>query len=177
VGHRVDAWIVGGLAVAALLPLRPAEACGDKLAALAGGVRYERLHRSEHPARIVFYLPAGTSLATADVARLTEALERAGHRVHAVDSPDGLDARLRAREVDLVIADFERPPRTAGSTPVLQVGSGATPGTSAPAESACVTPLGRRAGRQLVRTVERVMELRSRGDANVCATPPGLQGT
>jgi hypothetical protein len=161
---------------AALLPLQVADACGDKLAALAGGVRYERLHRSEHPSRLVIYAPAGSALHDADLRRRVAGdLESAGHQVETVDDADALGVRLRSGAVDLVIAEDGRLPHAAGSAPVLRVGTnGSSPAASG---GACTTTLGRRGARQLVRSVERVLEQRSRGAADACAVPADVQGT
>jgi hypothetical protein len=165
------------LSGAALLSAEGTQACGDKLAALAGGVRYERLHRSEHPARLVFYAPTGSRLHDDDVRRrLATDLESVGHQVETVGDADALGVRLRSGDVDLVIADDGvLPPTAAGRAAVLRVGTGVR--SSAAAETVCTTTLGRRGGRQLVRSVERVLEQRSRGAADACAVPAGVQGT
>ena len=155
----------------------PAHACGDKLAALAGGVRYERLTRSAYPARLVFYAPQDSALRVEGRQEsVVEALEQAGHSVDVVATTEALDARLAAGDVDLVLAADGAPATTRAGAAVLVLRTASKPSGGTAAASPCTVTLGRRGARQVVRSVETVLEQRSRVGPAACAGAPGVQG-
>ena len=79
-------------------------ACGDKYIRLAA--RLGPAYTAEHQATILIYMPAGSVVpAAARKLRLRDSLERAGHRVDAVDREADLQTALRTRSYDVVLAD------------------------------------------------------------------------
>lgn len=92
--------------VLACLPLASADvaACGDKYLRLAA--RLGPAYTAEHRATVLIYMPAGSVVpAAARRLRLRDSLERAGHRVDAVDRAADLETALRTRTYDMVLAD------------------------------------------------------------------------
>ena len=84
-----------------LAPL--AIACGDKLVPVGGGVRMERIARSEHPGTIfVLISSAPGGRRTAD--DLVAGLARTGHNARLVSSRDQLESASRESAPDVVIA-------------------------------------------------------------------------
>lgn len=92
--------------VLACLPLASADvtACGDKYIRLAA--RLGPAYTAQHRANVLIYMPAGSVVpAAARKLRLRKSLERAGHRVAAVDRDADLTTALRTRTYDVVLAD------------------------------------------------------------------------
>src|SRR5512139_2726376 len=96
--------VLAGIAVT-LAAQAPAHACGDKLSMMGGGVGFEMLNPSLHPARVVvFVTPESPLYATRSA--LQKKLERAGHTVTVVDGPDALQKSLRTTQVDVVLTNL-----------------------------------------------------------------------
>lgn len=173
--------LIGLTSCAVLLSATAALACGDKLAALGGGVRYERLYRSQHPARIVLYAPRDS--AGEESERLRAELARAGHSVEVVASRGALDSRLAAGAVDLVLADADaqdgEPSSTQsrGTAVVMGVRYADRSSLTRASSESCVTTVTRRGGRQLLRQIDVELARRARGEPATCAAPSGLRGT
>ena len=69
------------------------QACGDKLVPLGGGVRFEQIHLSRHPGKILLFLNPTSKFSTANHEfHLGAALQKAGHAVHTVASRQELGA-------------------------------------------------------------------------------------
>jgi len=82
-------------------------ACGDKLIVVGRGFR-GRL-RSGPPASILLYAdPKGSLPAALDQGHLRSDLERAGHRLRSVGTPDELKTALHTGSYDLVLADLKQ---------------------------------------------------------------------
>jgi hypothetical protein len=168
------AWTVLGLSVASTVL-----ACGDKLSAIAGGVRFERVYAARHPGRVAIYAPAGSALQAANSdLRLAETLRHAGHTVTVFEHPQDLRRALQLSTADLVLVDV------ADSRQLQAEESGAAAGAAyvvvgyAPkdkaahkvlSQSKCVTALTRRTGPLLLRELDTVLERRSRGLPGECA--------
>jgi len=79
-------------------------ACGDKYIRLAA--RLGPAYTAQHQATVLIYMPASSVVpAAARKLRLRDSLERAGHRVDAVDRAADLETALRTRPYDMVLAD------------------------------------------------------------------------
>lgn len=165
----------------------PSGACGDKLVALGGGVRFERVVVSRHPGRILMVLSPGSGLATANARySLTSSLTLAGHTVVAIEDPTELGSTLTGEPVDLVLVDATEfrgialHSASAGQAPtilpvVYQEGSSPQPETRPVPE--CSADAGKAKGRSLLRTIEKTLDLRSRGLPDACGATPAGQRT
>lgn len=94
------------LFAAASVMLGPADlsACGDKYIRLAA--RLGPNYTAEQAAKVLIYMPPDSVVpAAASRIGLHDSLRRAGHRVDAVSRPADLDAALKIRRYDIVIAD------------------------------------------------------------------------
>jgi hypothetical protein len=163
----------------------PAQPCGDKLVALGGGVGFDRVVASRHPGRIALLLEPASALAQANERfNLASALSLAGHDVAVAADRAGLEAALAAAPTDLVLVDAAlagnlhptQAPAGRG-TVILPVVFAASPSETVALEQqlGCVTDAGDRDGRRLLRTVEKVLKLRHRGQPLPCEGQSGLQ--
>ena len=157
-------------------------ACGDKLVALGGGVRFEQVVVSRHPGRILIILSPGSALAEANSRfNLTSSLTLVGHSVITADDAAEIDNSLLDGQVDLVLVDATElrgvafKSSAAGQGPtilpvVFQDGPTSHPNTGlAPG---CTADAGERKGKTLLKTVERTLARRSRGQLDSCVAPP-----
>jgi hypothetical protein len=174
---------LAGLVISALCG-SVAFACGDKLSAIGGGVRFERIHASRNPGRIVLYVPAGSNLARAnDEARLAVALIRARHQVELIDTPAALTERLTAGTTNLLLIDARDMPDPASlshlKTTVVPVtyASGASAQPASDGGARCVLHLTKRSAQQLVLAVDAMLERLGRGESSGCLLSPGPRGT
>lgn len=170
--NRFVVMAIGALSTGLAAPA--GQACGDKLVPLGGGVRFEQIHLSRHPGKIILFLnPTSRLPAANDEFRLGAALQKAGHAVRTVATRQELEAALQTGNPDLVLMDWsdvvEMQPefRTeAGSPPILPVLYRPTAEEllAARQHAPCVAPAAKRKGRQIVvRSVEDLLERRNRG--------------
>jgi hypothetical protein len=173
-------WLLAFSVAAGVLATQTVDACGDKLAALGGGVRFERIHSSRYPASIVLYLKPGSALRSADEQlRLTTALERVGHKVRSVSDLAELDVALQETKPDLVLMGWRDAQELvahvgqggASSPPVLRVlyQPSAEETRAAAGQGSCVTDAGKKRGFYLVKSVEDVLGKRHKGEALQCS--------
>jgi hypothetical protein len=172
--------VIAGLLISTAAP---SMACGDKLVALGGGVRFERVVVSRHPGRILLVLSPGSGLAEANSRfNLASALALAGHAVVEIDDPSKLDDQLTAEPVDLILVDasdfqgIALHSRATGQGPaIMPVKFRDEPPAHASAGWApdCIADAGERKGKTLLRTVEKTLDLRSRGLSGACYGGPG----
>jgi hypothetical protein len=175
-------------AATTVLAASAGQACGDKLVPLGGGVRFEQIHLSRHPGRIILFLNPTSKLPAAnDEFRLGAALQKAGHAVRTVASREELEAALQTGNPDLVLMDWsdvvqmQAELRTeAGSPPILPVLYRPTAEEllAAREHASCVAPAAKRKGRQtVVRSVEDLLERRGKGLPVDCGpgTPASAQ--
>jgi hypothetical protein len=81
-----------------------AQACGEVMYRMGGALRYHAFI-SRHPAQILLYAgPAAKSSHAADEDNFHRSLEKAGHKVTTVDSPEALAQALAAHPYDVIIA-------------------------------------------------------------------------
>jgi hypothetical protein len=166
---------VVAVAAAASIVFAPAgQACGDKLVPLGGGVRFEQIHASRHPGKIILFLnPASKLPAANDEFRLGAALEKAGHAVRTVANRDELELALRTGTPDLVLVDWSDVVQLddvlhgeTGSPPVLPVLYRPTAEEllAAREQARCVAPAAKRRGRMaVIQSVEEMLERRGKG--------------
>jgi hypothetical protein len=176
---KMQHWsVLAGLAVT-LATQTPAYACGDKLSMMGGGVGFETLNPSLHPARVVvFVTPDSPFFATRSA--LKKKLERAGHTVTVADSPDALQQSLRAAQVDVVLTNLtdERsatPVKTGASAPALLSLVYKPTSLSFSTTSAsvtCTTRVDKTRGSRVLDDIENVMSRKGTGLASDC-TPIG----
>lgn len=172
-GRLPRPWVIM-LAFASVVPA--AFACGDKLSAMGGGIRFERLHRAVHPARLVVYMPPQSDLRRADSdLQLVQLLTRAGHEVKVVEAPEELERILAAAGTDLVLAgatdlrDAGHARDEAGRAALVRVDYGrAQPLMASGTADPCLASVSRRTGGKLVRTIDAVLQPRADGQPHLC---------
>lgn len=153
--------------------------CGDKLTALGGGVQFERLFLSRHPGRIVMLLEPASALRAADEKyRFSSSLSLAGHQVKSVSNAVELRDAVSSAGADLVLVDvatarhlqFQSTAAGQGPAilPVLFAPSAADLAT-AEKQVGCVADAASHRGRQLLKIIEKTLQLRSRGLSMPCA--------
>jgi hypothetical protein len=152
--------------------------CGDKLSAMGGGVRFERIHAARHPGRVVIFAPNDSPLQAANVQlRLADVLRRAGHSVEVVDEQQRLQRALQLAAADLILIDvsdagrfntFESAGKPAAVLSVSYAGNNAK--TTPSAASKCVTRLTKRSNPLLLRSIDDLLELRMQGKPAACET-------
>lgn len=80
-----------------------AQACGDALLSLLGGVRAQRAYAAARPATIMLYVGRNSS---GQIVALQSTLKSAGHKVHVVQDAAQAELMLRSERFDLVLADI-----------------------------------------------------------------------
>lgn len=118
-----------------LVSAATAQACGDKLVGLGGGVPFARIHPQHNVGQIVLYVRPDSELRYLDDRiRLSSRLQRDGHSVKVIYNDHELDSTLQARATDLILADEKyapsikaRLPVGSGSPMVLSLVSSAAP--------------------------------------------------
>ena len=172
---RISVLLVGLAAVA----LPQAEACGDKLVALGGGVPFQRIHAQRLTGQIVMLIRSESGLSAFNQqAGLSRALLRAGHTVRVVDNQRDLDGALNASRADVVLADEgdanDLRNRLAGdaAAPLVLAVVPMNAGAAIPAQALCSVQASLKQSRSLVKTIEGYMTRRQAGTAIHCATDP-----
>jgi hypothetical protein len=168
-------------AILTSLGSRAGEACGDKLVAMGGGVRLERVLASAHPGSVIVMADAapGTGPGGGGM-QLVAALKQAGHDVRLVDGPDAFERALRDRAPDIVLAD----PRDVDQLRSQARGSGPSPvivpmlyrPSRAELEQArrvntCVAPLADWGVAPVLRVVDGIRAQQTAGRSVDCAVP------
>lgn len=153
--------------------------CGDKLSALAGGVRFERIHAARHPGRVIIFAPNDSPLRAANTQlQLAEVLRRAGHAVNVVDEQQQLQRAMQLANADLILVDvsdagrFESFERSSAPAALLTVSYAAGPSAQnvTAGASKCVTRLTKRSNPLLLRSIDDLLERRSKGKIAACDT-------
>jgi hypothetical protein len=154
-------------------------ACGDKLVALGGGVRFEQVVVSRHPGRILMVVSPGSGLAEANSRfNLASSLRLVGHTVVTADDPGSIDDTLLGDPVDLVLVDATQFRGVALHSSAVGQGPTILPvvfqdkvTTDAGAAPDCVANAGERKGKALLKTVETTLARRSKGQPAGCPDP------
>jgi hypothetical protein len=81
-----------------------AQACGEVMYRMGGALRYHAFI-TRHPAQILMYAGQGAKAApSADENNFNRNLEKAGHKVTVVDTPEALAQAMAAHPYDVIIA-------------------------------------------------------------------------
>lgn len=153
-------------------------ACGDKLAAVGGGVRFERIYAARHPGRVALLVPRQSRLREAsEELRLAEVLRRAGHEVIVIDDPRELPDRLQPGRIDLLLVDLADARDLTASLALAprallvqtdgKAGRAAASLRTLPAK--CVAQLSHRTNAQLLRKVDDALGGKRRDKPANCA--------
>lgn len=166
-----------GVAWCAALGWQVAAACGDKVAALGGGVPFERLQATRLTGQVIV-LESQNSVVQAVEKKtgLTQALTQAGHRVRVVDRVEQLETELLIAPPNVVIADradlvhlttslksLPAPPALLVAVPM----EGATGTANTPANS-CIIRANLKHSRAIVRSVDSLVAEQARGKRVEC---------
>jgi hypothetical protein len=136
-----------------------AQACGDKVAALGGGVPFQQVMAHHSPGRVVVFMNSSAADGDAQIG-LVRALERAGHHVSVVRSETELVGVLQSGPADVVLADIDT----------------IAPSARTALAAACVVdPANRRTG-SLVHVVDDIIARRNATGGYACAASghPGI---
>jgi hypothetical protein len=163
-------------AASTLLGASIAQACGDKLSVIGGGVSFDRV--SQHRGNVVMLVEPNSSLRAAnDDLKLRQALEYAGNKVSTVETSAELTRVLDLGKTDVVLVSWgeagrlqEQMVNRSRSPTVLPVAYKTDPAelTAAGKQGACFARAEHRQDKQLVRTVGRVLEQREKNLPVVC---------
>ena len=110
---------------ASLVAFTPvADACGDKLVPIGGGVRMERIARTSHPGTVFVLASSLTGTSRASEPALLAGLVKTGHQVRLIETPADLQRAAREQAPDIVLAQAEDLPAAqaqfhSGAGPVL----------------------------------------------------------
>ena len=156
------------IATLALVSAPSAQACGDKLTVLGGGIPFEKIHTNHRHGSVVMYLsPSSRLLATNSDARLDQALTRDGHQVKLVQSSAELKQALDSGQVDFVLIDLSEARQlqadVVAHVPIVPVtyGSDAAERALAQSRSGCVVESNKRHTYEMVHEVEALLENQS----------------
>jgi hypothetical protein len=179
---RCRALVLCVVAVLSTMLSGPSPACGDKLVALGGGVRFEQVVVSRHPGRILMILSPGSALAEANSRfNLTSSLTLVGHSVITAEDVAEIDQILLDGPLDLVLVDATelrgvalRSSATGQGPTILPVAfqGGPTPQPKTGLPAGCTADAGERNGKTLLKTVEKTLARRSRGEPDSCIDSP-----
>lgn len=145
-----------------------AQACGDKLTVLGGGIPFDRVHSSHRQGSLILYLSPDSRLAATNAdARLDKTLTRNGHQVRVVRTGAELKQALAEGRADFVLADWSEAPQLqpdliAGVlvVPVIY-GSTTEERTLAKSRSGCVVESNKGHNRQFIHEVEALLDKQS----------------
>jgi hypothetical protein len=174
---------VVGTAIA-VFAQQPADACGDKLSMMGGGVSFEMLNPSLHPGRVVMYITPESSLHKAN-ADLRKSLERAGHKVRSVEKAADLRAAVQAGDVDIVLTDLRddraATPVPAGAQAPAMLSVIYKPTAASVSESSvnvtCTARVDKARGRQMLEAIENVLAHKGSGLTRSCAPVSNTDST
>ena len=162
-----------------LVSAATAEACGDKLVGLGGGVPFARIHPQHYVGRIVVYARPDSELRYLDDRiRLSLRLQRDGHSVKVIYNDHDLDNALQDRGTDLILADQKyapsikaRLPVGSGSPMVLSLVSGAPAVLQADgAASGCEFQVPLKQSKAVATALQGLMTRRQAGAVYDCAS-------
>jgi len=85
------------------LAANQAMACGEVMYRMGGALHY-RAFITKHPAQILLYSGSGAHQAGNDIEAFHQNLERAGHKVTVIQSPEALAGAVAAHPYDVIIA-------------------------------------------------------------------------
>ena len=148
-------------------------ACGDKLNFGSSG--FERMTRKSEPGRVVLLGAPDSPLVTAD--GVQTALEREGHHVETIASPDDISRALVEHGADIVVVHWRdaaavqerltgvEPAPTVVPVPYARSDADAA---SAAGVDSCLERIDQRGGRKLLVAVDKILEQRRKGVGSAC---------
>lgn len=166
-------------AVALLQGPTTAQACGDKLAVIGGGVSFDRVSQGRYRGNVVMLVEPDSSLRAAnETLGIQKALEAAGHHVRTVESPSELTVTLMQAKADVILVSWDdagplkaQLASWSPSPTVLPVAYKTDPGVLSEARSngTCYALAEKPEDKQLLKAVSRVMEQRRKDSSLQCA--------
>jgi DNA-binding NtrC family response regulator len=172
-------------AAGTLLGAAVAQACGDKLSVIGGGVSFDRV--AQHRGNVVMLVEPNSSLRAAnDELKLRQALEYAGNKVSTVENAGELSQVLDKGKTDVVLVSWsdatqlqQQMVNRAGAPTVLRVAYKTDPTElkAASKQGVCYARVEQRQDRQLVRTVGRVLEQREKNLPVICKASTDITST
>lgn len=163
---------------AVMLQTGLAQACGDKLAVIGGGVSFERLGGLGMSGAVVMLLEPDSVLRVAnDDLKLRQALESAGYKVRTVDNLDELKKSLDQGQAAVVLVSWGDAPRLEaelgngeGAPTVLPVAYGVDAARLAAANSqgTCYVIAAKGQDKEFVKGVTRTMKQRAKDKPQYC---------
>ena len=158
-----------GLATLALASAPVAQACGDKLTVLGGGIPFEKIHTNHRHGSLVMYLSPDSRLsAFNNDARLDQALTRDGHQVKIGAVERRTEAGARCGPGRLRIDRLERGEAAAAECGCQRADrpghlrDDAAERALVQSRSGCVVQSNKRHSREMVHEVEALLENRVR---------------
>jgi len=85
----------------------PAGACGDKFLVASQAPTHDQAFAAMQPGRILIYRHSDSQAASVMDDNLRETLQRVGHYVEVVETPDDLSRALDSGSYDIVLADVQ----------------------------------------------------------------------
>jgi hypothetical protein len=165
-------------AAAALMQPGLAQACGDKLTVMGGGVSFERLGGLALSGTVVMLLEPNSVLRAAnDNLKLRQALESAGYKVRAIENPGDLAKSLDQGQAEVVLVSWGDAPRLEAelanrqaAPTVLPVAYGVDAADLAAANSqgTCYVIAAQGQDKEFVKGVARAMKQRERNKPMHC---------
>jgi len=162
-----------------LCGLSVANACGDKLVPLGGGVLFGRVFNSTHAGKLVLFMTPDSQFRAANLQiHLDSALARAGHTVRTASTRAELEESLQAGAADLVVTDWVDArvldSAIGGRVAILPVLADAEKrgAADALAASGCLVDLHKHKGRQVIRAVDEALERHGKGLPESCGKAP-----
>lgn len=156
----------------------PAQACGDKLAVIGGGVSFERLGGLGMSGAVVMLLEPDSVLRIAnDDLKLRQALESAGYKVRTVDNLGELKKSLDQGQTAVVLVSWGDAARLEaelgngeGAPTVLPVAYGVDAARLAAANSqgTCYVIAAKGQDKEFVKGVTRTMKQRAKDKPQYC---------
>ena len=148
-------------------------ACGDKLN--FGGSGFERMNRKSEPGKVLLLATAGSPLTSTDGPQTV--LQRAGHHVAAVASPEEIGQALSEHGADVVVVHWTDAEaveaKLAGVEPAPTIVPVAYQQSDAAAANAagvdsCLERTDQRGGRKLLASIDKILDQRRKGVASAC---------
>jgi hypothetical protein len=163
-----------------LLSAITAEACGEKLVGLGGGVPFARIHPQHYVGQIVLYARPDSELHSFDDRiGLGRRLQRDGHSVKVIYDDHELESALRDKGTDLILTDQKyapsikaRLPAGSASPMVLSVVSGAAPAVlqAEGAAPGCEFQVSLEQSKAVATALQGLMTRRQAGAVHDCAS-------
>lgn len=101
-------FVVALLLMAAVLPLQPLDACGDKFMLPSRGLTFLQAHKPSSAATILMFAPAATAAQILSAARVEAMLTYVGHHVTVARTQEQFAQLMGDPKVDIVLTDLRQ---------------------------------------------------------------------